>query len=425
MRVDVSVTWCAMPSSRPSGARSVPSRFSPSAWSCSWWRSVGSSVSSPAVRRWRPSQPSSSRSASRPCRSWCSAWGCRRASQLSYPLPSGRVPCHRTRGWLFRSRPLAASYFPGASALRCPLRQVWSRAASAVVCLRVPAVGPGHQPGGAGGDLGGFYGRPQMVLARFVGSLGTAVVVGWIWARFAPTTWMKPPRRADLATQRRYRRSMISPHLITRPHQVGRGSKLALDKSGTSILSANQSVDRRREGSTTSTRPITIPTTARRRMPGSRSRFGTPRCFPDYRAAAPKELDAHALAVKKLREEEDKRAEATLKHNNELPRRDGETEPPCRGRGGSDDRCRSQDADLYRVPGIGHQQGVPGICRPHKGHSGSAKQSPRRSGCSAARNESAVPLLKQGARQSKVQEELEHLKVLPELTRKRRWRSGF
>ena len=43
-----------------------------------------------------------------------------------------------------------------------------------------------------------FYGRPQMVLARFVGSLATAVIVGWVWARFAQPTWMKPPRRPDL-----------------------------------------------------------------------------------------------------------------------------------------------------------------------------------------------------------------------------------
>ena len=48
-----------------------------------------------------------------------------------------------------------------------------------------------------------FYGRPQMVLGRFVASLGTAVIVGWIWARFAGTAWMKPPRRPDLTGKSR------------------------------------------------------------------------------------------------------------------------------------------------------------------------------------------------------------------------------
>lgn len=43
-----------------------------------------------------------------------------------------------------------------------------------------------------------FYGRPQMVLARFVGSLASALVVGWVWARFAQTTWTKTQRRPDL-----------------------------------------------------------------------------------------------------------------------------------------------------------------------------------------------------------------------------------
>jgi uncharacterized membrane protein YraQ (UPF0718 family) len=34
-----------------------------------------------------------------------------------------------------------------------------------------------------------FPGEPRMVLARFVGSLGTAVVMGWLWARFGKMEW--------------------------------------------------------------------------------------------------------------------------------------------------------------------------------------------------------------------------------------------
>jgi uncharacterized protein len=42
-----------------------------------------------------------------------------------------------------------------------------------------------------------FPGRPEMVAARFIASLGAAVVVGWIWARVARPGWLHAPRRAD------------------------------------------------------------------------------------------------------------------------------------------------------------------------------------------------------------------------------------
>jgi uncharacterized protein len=43
-----------------------------------------------------------------------------------------------------------------------------------------------------------FPGRPEMVLARFVASLGAAVVVGWVWARFGRAEWLALPRRPGL-----------------------------------------------------------------------------------------------------------------------------------------------------------------------------------------------------------------------------------
>ena len=42
-----------------------------------------------------------------------------------------------------------------------------------------------------------FPGRPEMVAARFVASLGAAVVVGWIWARVGQAGWLRAPRRPD------------------------------------------------------------------------------------------------------------------------------------------------------------------------------------------------------------------------------------
>jgi uncharacterized membrane protein YraQ (UPF0718 family) len=35
-----------------------------------------------------------------------------------------------------------------------------------------------------------FPGKPEMVLARFLGSLATAIVMGWLWARFGKLDWM-------------------------------------------------------------------------------------------------------------------------------------------------------------------------------------------------------------------------------------------
>lgn len=44
-----------------------------------------------------------------------------------------------------------------------------------------------------------FPGRPIMVLARFLASLATAIIVGWLWARFGRAAWMKPAPRPDLS----------------------------------------------------------------------------------------------------------------------------------------------------------------------------------------------------------------------------------
>ncbi|MEU6140233.1 permease [Streptomyces sp. NPDC047081] len=40
-----------------------------------------------------------------------------------------------------------------------------------------------------------FPGQPRMVLGRLVASLATAVVMGWLWARFGRDDWLRPPKR--------------------------------------------------------------------------------------------------------------------------------------------------------------------------------------------------------------------------------------
>ncbi|MCT9075056.1 permease [Streptomyces fulvoviolaceus] len=40
-----------------------------------------------------------------------------------------------------------------------------------------------------------FPGQPKMVLGRLVASLATAVVMGWLWARFGREEWLRLPKR--------------------------------------------------------------------------------------------------------------------------------------------------------------------------------------------------------------------------------------
>lgn len=43
-----------------------------------------------------------------------------------------------------------------------------------------------------------FPGRPDIVLARFLASLITAVVMGWLWLRFGRTEWVSMPSRPSI-----------------------------------------------------------------------------------------------------------------------------------------------------------------------------------------------------------------------------------
>ena len=47
-----------------------------------------------------------------------------------------------------------------------------------------------------------FPGQPAMVLGRLVASLATAVVMGWLWARFGREEWLRPPKRSSSTSTR-------------------------------------------------------------------------------------------------------------------------------------------------------------------------------------------------------------------------------
>lgn len=46
-----------------------------------------------------------------------------------------------------------------------------------------------------------FPGQPRMVLGRLVASLVTAVVMGWLWARFGRDEWLRKPTSGSGPTQ--------------------------------------------------------------------------------------------------------------------------------------------------------------------------------------------------------------------------------
>jgi uncharacterized membrane protein YraQ (UPF0718 family) len=47
-----------------------------------------------------------------------------------------------------------------------------------------------------------FPGRPSMVVARFVASLATAVIMGWLWLRLGQPGWLRPVRLHDSHLER-------------------------------------------------------------------------------------------------------------------------------------------------------------------------------------------------------------------------------
>ena len=85
----------------------------------------------------------------------------------------------------------AGMLLPGCECASVPvsrrlMQQGVAPAAAVTFLLAAPAVNPVVLVSTAVA----FPGEPRMVAARFLGSLGTAVVMGWLWARFGRTEWI-------------------------------------------------------------------------------------------------------------------------------------------------------------------------------------------------------------------------------------------
>jgi len=108
------------------------------------------------------------------------------------------VPPGVLRGALPRNEALAVTVagaagvaLPGCECASVPvarrlMRQGGAPAAALTFLLAAPAVNPVVLVATAVA----FPGEPAMVLARFVGSLATAMVMGWLWARFGRLEWI-------------------------------------------------------------------------------------------------------------------------------------------------------------------------------------------------------------------------------------------
>ncbi|RPF35190.1 hypothetical protein EDD92_5189 [Streptomyces sp. TLI_185] len=91
---------------------------------------------------------------------------------------------------------LAGAVLPGCECASVPVagalvRRGVTPAAALAFLLSAPAINPIVLTATAVA----FPRNPEMVLARFVGSLLVACVMGWLWQRIGRTDWLRPPER--------------------------------------------------------------------------------------------------------------------------------------------------------------------------------------------------------------------------------------
>lgn len=93
---------------------------------------------------------------------------------------------------------LAGAVLPGCECASVPvaaslIRRGIAPAAALTFLLSAPAINPVVTVATAVA----FPGMPEMVAARFLASLLTAVVMGWLWLRFGRLSWLRPAPRPE------------------------------------------------------------------------------------------------------------------------------------------------------------------------------------------------------------------------------------
>lgn len=85
---------------------------------------------------------------------------------------------------------LAGVALPGCECASVPVaRRLMQQGVPAAAALTFLLAAPAVNPVVLAATAVAFPGQPRMVVARFLGSLGTAVVMGWLWARFGRVEW--------------------------------------------------------------------------------------------------------------------------------------------------------------------------------------------------------------------------------------------
>lgn len=86
----------------------------------------------------------------------------------------------------------AGAIIPGCECASVPVANgLMSRGVTPAAALAFLLSAPAINPIVLAATFVAFAGQPEMVLARFVASLGTAVILGWLWLRFGKERWLR------------------------------------------------------------------------------------------------------------------------------------------------------------------------------------------------------------------------------------------
>src|SRR5215217_9388534 len=89
------------------------------------------------------------------------------------------------------SAALAGTALPGCECASVPIAgRLGARGVQPAAALAFMLAAPAVNPVVLVATAVAFPGRPEMVLARFLGSLATAMVMGWLWAKWGKLSWI-------------------------------------------------------------------------------------------------------------------------------------------------------------------------------------------------------------------------------------------
>ncbi len=93
----------------------------------------------------------------------------------------------------------AGAVIPGCECASVPVaNSLMSRGVTPAAALAFLLSAPAINPIVLAATFVAFAGQPEMVLARFVASLGAAVILGWLWLRFGKAQWLRIGPRGHL-----------------------------------------------------------------------------------------------------------------------------------------------------------------------------------------------------------------------------------